>query len=97
MAGASAAMLPVLASIPVPAAAQSQSPSLAMVKTEAQDAYMTIRPYLGLTSQTPAEALAISDYQKGEGLYSTDTNLAQAQADFKKVYSDLGLSLPPNF
>jgi hypothetical protein len=107
MAGMSAAMLPLVASMMAPSAKAANSgvpnPTLSQLQTEAQDTYSLVAPYASSTSPTSAETLALTDYRAGEAIYSADkssgqpTNSPQAQTDFENAYTALTTPLPSNW
>lgn len=99
MAGMSAAMLPVIASMTAPSAsAATTTPSTAQVQIEAQDSYNLVKGYVNNPNDSPAQTAALNAYKAGEGLYTTangnQATLTAAQKDFDKVYSDLNLTPP---
>ncbi len=102
-AGASAALLPVIASILAPSAKAAGSPSLSQLKTDAQDAYALVAPFASRTPLSPAQSAALADYRAGEGIYTTDEaagsnlNSAQAQTDFANAFAAMGQTPPAGF
>jgi glycine cleavage system regulatory protein len=100
MAGMSAAMLPIIASMTAPssASAATTTPNTAQVQVEAQDAYNLVKGFTNIPYDTPSQVEALDTYRAGEGLYTTangnPTQLTAAQSDFEQVYKDLGLTPP---
>lgn len=100
MAGMSAAMLPVIASMTAPSAsAATTTPNLTQVKTEASDTYALISPYINNNSDTQNQKNAVTAYSNGYHLYAGQTNptqaeLTAAQTDYDQAYADLGKTPP---